>query len=246
MLSLHLSVISSLIFCLVIQVVAVGRFCSPKTINTGVPNGSVLLPTLFRFFISELLCCNSCPVLSYAHDSTLHCSIHINCRSTEQEVSELQDDASAYLTCDSALISEWGREDLANFTAIKTSFFHQLARYSLPTNYPFIFDDAWCNFVSCLNVPGVSFSKNLDWKDYCLTKTTTRKLGVLHRFHSLFTPAELPTLDKDLTCPCVAYCSHVSRGSVHTVLLDRVESISDSSIAILTTVWHHCLRSVAL
>ncbi len=47
--------------------------CSPKLINSGVPHGSVLSPTLFQLFINNLSI-TKCTNHTYAADSTLHYS----------------------------------------------------------------------------------------------------------------------------------------------------------------------------
>ncbi len=56
-----------------VSAVVDGHCSSPKPINSGVPQGSVLSPTLFLLFINDLSV-TKCPIHSYAHDSTLHFS----------------------------------------------------------------------------------------------------------------------------------------------------------------------------
>ena len=60
-----------------IAVVVDGHCSSPKSINSGVPQGSVLSPTLFLLFINDLLNQTSCFIHSYADDTTLHVRFHV-------------------------------------------------------------------------------------------------------------------------------------------------------------------------
>ncbi len=62
-------------------------YCSkPISINSGVPQGSVLSPTLFLLFTNDLLSITECPIHSYADDSTLHCSITFKSRPSQIEL----------------------------------------------------------------------------------------------------------------------------------------------------------------
>src|SRR6201990_3011727 len=57
-----------------ISAVVDGATSSSFSVNSGVPQGSVLSPTLFLLFINDLLSCSSNHIHSYADDSTLHSS----------------------------------------------------------------------------------------------------------------------------------------------------------------------------
>ncbi len=57
-----------------IAAVVDGHGSTPKPINSCVPKGSVLSPTLFLLFINDLLSLTNCPIHSYADDTTLHYS----------------------------------------------------------------------------------------------------------------------------------------------------------------------------
>ncbi len=57
-----------------ISAVVDGHCSFPKPINSDVPQGSVLSPTLFLLLINDLLSINNCFIHSYADDSTLHFS----------------------------------------------------------------------------------------------------------------------------------------------------------------------------
>ena len=209
-----------------IAAVVDGHCSSAKTINSGVPQGSVLSPTLFLIFINDLLNQTVCPIHSYADDSTLHYSTRFNIRPSQHSLQLSRDEAMAHLSSDLSLISDWGRENLVVFNASKTQFLHLSTRHNLPDVYPLAFNDTQLNPCPSLNILGISFSSDFSWKSHIssLAKTASMKLGVLYRLRGFLSPTQLLALYRGLIRPCMEYSSHVWGGSSHTSLLDRVES----------------------
>ena len=173
-----------------IAAVVDGHCSSPRPINSGVPQGSVLSPTLFLLFINDLLNLTQCPIHSYADDSTLHFSTSFNRRPTQQELDASRRDATDRLTSDLSLISEWGRANLVLFNASKTQFLQLSTRHNLPDNYPLFFNDTQLSLSPTLDILGLSFTKNLNWKSHIssLAKSASMKLGVLWRLRPFFSP----------------------------------------------------------
>ncbi len=79
------SFISSFLSDQSISAVVDGHCSTPKTINSGVPQGSVLLSTLFLLFINDLSSTQNL-LYAYTDDSTLHYSTHFRHRPTQQEL----------------------------------------------------------------------------------------------------------------------------------------------------------------
>ena len=209
-----------------ISAVVDGHCSSSKPINSGVPQGSVLSPTLFLLFINDLLNFTQCSIHSYADDSTLHYSTSFARRPSQQELDISRRDAMERLTSDLSLISAWGRTNLVKFNASKTQFLHLSTRHNLPHDYPLFFNDTQLSPSSTLDILGLSFTKSLNWKLHIssLAKNACKKLGVLFRLSQFFTPQQLLALYRGLIRPCMEYASHVWGGSTHTQFLNRVES----------------------
>merc|ERR1711980_11675 len=200
-----------------------GHCSSPKPINSGVPQGSVLSPILFLLFINDLLSLTQCSIHSYADNSTLHFSTSFPRRPTQQELHTSRQDAADRLT---SVLSDWGKANLVLFNASKTQFLHLSNRHNLPDNYPIFFNNTQLSPSSTLDILGLSFTKTLNWKFHIssLAKSASSKLGVLHRLNQFFSPSQMLVMYRGLVRPCMEYASHVWGGSTHTALLDRVES----------------------
>ena len=98
-----------------IAAVVDGHCSSPETINNGVPQSSVLSPTLFLLSINDLLHLTQCPIHSFADDTTLHFSTSYNRRPTQQELNDSRQDAIGRLTSDLSLVSDWRKANLVLF-----------------------------------------------------------------------------------------------------------------------------------
>src|SRR6201990_1484970 len=80
------------------------------------------------------------------------------------------------------------------FNASKTQLLHLSTRHNLPHNYHIFFENTQLKPSSVLNILGISFSRDLSWKDHntSLSKQASKRLGVLritlrHPSCSLFT-----------------------------------------------------------
>ena len=142
-----------------------GHCFSPKSINSGVSQGSALSPTLFLLFTNDLLNQTSCPIHFYADDTTLHFSMSFHRPPTLQEVHSSRREASERLTSLLSKISDWGKANLlVLFNASKTQFLHLSTRHNLPNNYPLCFNDSQLSPSPPLNIFALSFTCNLNWK----------------------------------------------------------------------------------
>ncbi len=90
---------------------------SPKPINSGVPQGSVVSPTHFLLFMNDLLSVTNCPIHAYADDSTLHFLTSFDRRPTLQDLQDSRLEAAERSTSDLAIISDLGGRNLVFFNA---------------------------------------------------------------------------------------------------------------------------------
>ncbi len=93
----------------------------------------------------------------------------------------------------------------------KLIFLHLLTRQSLPNNYPLFFEHKQLFPSSTVNILGLSFSHNLNWKSHIssITKSAYSSLGVLYRLQHFFSPQQMLTIYKGLVRSCMEYASHI-------------------------------------
>ena len=217
--------ISSYLSCRSISVVVDGAASSTFQISSGVPQGSVLSPTLFLLFINDLLHSSLIPSHSYADDTTCHSSSSFKSQPTSEARSASRITLSNTVNAGLERISDWGRRNCVNFNASKTCFI-PISLSNLPSDYSISFENVEIAPLTSINILGLEISTNLSWRNHIesIAKSASRKLGVLFRCRNFFSSAELLQLYVGLIRPCVEYCSHVWGGSPYTRLLDRVEA----------------------
>ena len=208
-----------------ISVVGDGATSASFPVSSGVPQGSVLSPTLFLLFINDLLHATASDVHSFADDSNLHKSSSFQCQPSSNAHSQSRLAMSSTIKSDLQSISEWGTRNLVKFNTSKT----QLLTISLSntlSNYPIIFEDSEILPLNSFNILGLKISSSLSWRDHIvqIAKSTSKKLGVLFWCKQYFNSAQLFKLYTGFIRLCLEYCSHIWGSSPFTSLLDRAES----------------------
>jgi hypothetical protein len=219
--------IENFLFCRRIQVVVDGATSAPHSLNAGVPQGSVLSPTLFLIFIDDLLSSTLNPIYSYADDSSLSSSYHLPSSSSRNDVLAERIAMKDRLKRDLITILEWGEANRVEFNPNK---FQSCVFSGRTDNYSpsILISESSLTTSDTLEMLGLTISKKLSWADQ-INKAAigaARCLGFLRRCKFYFTPSETLTIYKTFIRPRLEYNSHIWAGApkTHLAALDRVQS----------------------
>lgn len=205
-----------------ISVVLDGQKSSTKVINAGVPQGSILGPTLFLLYINDLPDCLVSKLVMYADDTTLFNSKE-RLRNSTQQRQHLCDT----LNEDLRQVSDWGTKWLVSFNPSKTqSILHSRlkgddAQYRIQMSGNLVREQKSISFL------GLTVTNDLSWKPYIqsISKQAAQRIGSLYRASSYLPPQTVCYLYKSTIRPLMEYCCHLWAGApqTHLNLLDRVE-----------------------
>ena len=202
-----------------LRVVLDGKSSQEYPLNAGVPQGSILGPTLFLLYINDLPDDVICNIAIYADDTTLYskCNQASDLWQQLELASELESDLQDTV--------DWHRKWPVDLSAGKT----QLVSFERSKNTGAI--DV--KIVSVLEektsfkMLGLTFSSKLDWGSYIvsITKTASKKIGALIHSMKFLSPEVALYLYKSTIRPCMEYCFHVWAGapSCYLELLDKLQ-----------------------
>ena len=201
------------------RVVLHGKSSQEYPVNTSVPQGSILGPTLFLLYINDLPDDVICNIAIYADDATLYS----NCNQASDLWQQLE--LTSELESDLRDTVEWGRKWLVHFNAEKAQLV--LSDQSKITGSIDVkMDEFVLDEKTSFKVLGLTFSSKLGWGIYivCIVKTATEKIGAL--IHSMkFRSSEVTLyLYKSTIRSCMEYCCDVWAGapSCYLELLDKL------------------------
>ena len=161
-----------------------GKSSQEYPVNVGVPQGSILGPTLFLLlYINDLPDDVICGIAIYADDTTLYsrCDWASDLWQQLELASELESDLRDMV--------DWGKKWLVDFNAEKT----QLVWFDRSNNNGSIdvkMGGSILEEKSSFKMLGLTFSSKLDWGSYIIfiAKTASRKVGALIRSMKFLSP----------------------------------------------------------
>ena len=160
-----------------------GKSSQEYPVNAGVPQGSILGPTLFLLYINDLPDDAICDISIYADDTTLYskCDRAPNLWHKLELASEVESDLRDTV--------DWGKKWLVYFNAAKT----ELVSFDRSNNNGSIdvkIDGSILEEKSSFKMLGLTFSFKLDWGSYVISiaKTASKKIGALIRSMKFLSP----------------------------------------------------------
>jgi hypothetical protein len=196
-----------------------GQRSSYRHTNAGVPQGSVLGPTLFLIFINDIFSqVESCLDL-FADDSSLH---HvISSRAERYSVANT-------INRDLKKLADWASSWLITFNAKKTKVLTISNARDAAVGHPqLVFQGHRLPEEANITLVGVTINQHLTWGDHIKTIAARagQRLGALLRCSHYLPPPALLAAYKNFVRSSMEYCSPVWAGGPSTdlALLSRIQ-----------------------
>ena len=192
-----------------------GYLSNPHSINSGVPQSSLISPVLFILFKNDLFSSASSSIFSFADETYLSSSSSSNPQHlTYSNISPYRNTSASLLTNDLTNVEQWGNDNLVKFNQEKTTQVAMSRKHH--QDFPPVFmNDHKLNISSSFTQLGLSISSNLTWKPHInsIAKHASQKLGFLSRVRGYFSPFQLLTVYKSQIRLSMGYCSRIWSGA---------------------------------
>ena len=169
-----------------------GKMSSWSTVQSGVPQGSVLGPILFLLYINDIDSGIGCKFLKFADDTKIYGEV-----SSPSDVLLLQNDLRKLFA--------WSQEWQMLFNIEKCKCMH--IGYNNP-NREYHLGDQRIKTTKEEKDLGVLVNHNLSWSDQCTeaVKKANRALGMIRRTFTYKSPSVVKRLYISLVRPHLDYC----------------------------------------
>jgi len=207
-----------------IRVVVNGSTSSAASINAGVPQGSILGPTLFLIFINDLNNVVSNKVCMFADDTTIF-SIVPNTSARKLIVDKLNDDLKN--------LENWSEKWLMKFNAKKTQLMIISRKKDITFN-PIIFFNETLTPVDSIKLVGVNISSKMDWSDHInkVAKRAGQTLGIMRKTRKILPPSALSTIYKCRVRSTMEYCGPIWENSSNEYL-KKLDCIQNKALRLI-------------
>ena len=213
------SIISSFLRERTMKVVLDGQTSTVYPLSAGVPQVSVLGPTLFLIFINDLPDEVLSSICIYADDTSAYSSIKTQDAFDRAEM-------AGSLELDLMGFVEWGEKWCVAFNATKTKLL-SFNRHRCYDPCSISMNGKQLEESDSLRLLGITFTPKLDWKPYVqsIAKQASQRVGSLFRSQRYLTKDALLYLYKASIRPCMEYCSHLWSGSPKAGCLDLLDRV---------------------
>ena len=199
---------------------------SPKKIQCGVPQGSILGPLLFLLYINDLpnVCANTMPFL-FADDTNLF----ISGKNSHELYEAANNDLNA--------ISEWLQVNRLSLNVKKTHYMLFSSTKIMSTNAELKIEGEAISEVTKTKFLGVIIDNRLNWQHHIsyISCKIAKGIGIIIKLRKFLNNESLRSLYYAFIYPYLMYCNHIW-GNACSVYLNKLNVLQKKVVRIMAGV----------